>query len=308
MPAVTATNVRWITDRFRERVGNPYVYGGVWSAGNPRQGCDCSALAAHILNGVLYGPAMSWQRIDPASGAWITTESWRPVGEGQRGPFGTIVVSQPRDIPADAAVKLAIHHGPGGGANSHMWVEFNGHRAESAGGKGQVTGSAARPITDPYANDWAYLPANGPQSPVHVPTPWLEVGSTGDAVARLQHGLRANFEAYAGSLDVTGRFDAATAAAVREFQLRTGAEVDGIVGPETAGLLAAHGITLDGPAPTQPPPPTPPHSLTDRQLLIEIWDQLRGPGGQGWPQLDGRTVVDTLAHLLKPAHSHDGGT
>ena len=47
------------------------------------------------------------------------------------------------------------------------------------------------------------------------------------------------------------------------------------------------------PAPT--PTPAPP---TDRQLLQEVWDQLRGPGGNGWPQLGGRTLVDAVAELL----------
>lgn len=38
-------------------------------------------------------------------------------------------------------------------------------------------------------------------------------------------------------------------------------------------------------------------SMTDRQLLQEIWDQLRGPSGKGWPQLGGKTPVDTLADI-----------
>ena len=42
------------------------------------------------------------------------------------------------------------------------------------------------------------------------------------------------------------------------------------------------------------PAPTPP-ARTDRQLLEEIWDQLRIT----WPQLGGRTLVDAVAELLK---------
>lgn len=45
-------------------------------------------------------------------------------------------------------------------------------------------------------------------------------------------------------------------------------------------------------------PPTQP-VRTDRQLLEEVWDQLRGPGGKGWPQLGGKSLVDGLAELLK---------
>lgn len=55
--------------------------------------------------------------------------------------------------------------------------------------------------------------------------------------------------------------------------------------------------------PTPPvvvPPPVlsgPANPRTDRQLLEEIWDQLRGPGGNGWPQLGGKTLVDAIAEI-----------
>jgi hypothetical protein len=53
-----------------------------------------------------------------------------------------------------------------------------------------------------------------------------------------------------------------------------------------------------GPRPNDPPIlPPPPNPRTDRQMLEEIWDQLRGPGGNGWRQLNGRTVVDYLGYL-----------
>ena len=39
-------------------------------------------------------------------------------------------------------------------------------------------------------------------------------------------------------------------------------------------------------------------AMSDRQLLQETWDQLRGPAGKGWPQLGGRTPVDALAAIL----------
>ena len=41
----------------------------------------------------------------------------------------------------------------------------------------------------------------------------------------------------------------------------------------------------------------PPNPRTDRVLLEEVWDQLRGPGGRGWHQLGDKTVVDYLATL-----------
>lgn len=46
-------------------------------------------------------------------------------------------------------------------------------------------------------------------------------------------------------------------------------------------------------------PPTQGNPRSDRQLLEEVWDQLRGPGGKGWPQLGGKSLVDGLAELLK---------
>lgn len=294
-PAIDTANVTWIRGQLNERVGNPYVYGGVLSPSNPRQGCDCSALAAHALNGVLFGPAMTWQRTDPTrAGAWITTESWRPVEVGQRGPFGTITVARPADIPADAVCKVALHHGPGGGANSHMWIELAGVRYESAGGKGLVRGNNARAITDPYGNDWAYLPGSAPAAPA---VPILKPGSSGDRVRILQHGLRANFMAYSGSVAVTGVMDEATVAAVREFQRRTHLTVDGKVGDETTAKLRQFGIDLAGPVPALRLPT----DLTDRQLLEEIWRQLRGPTGAGWPQLGNRSAVDAIGHLIEMA-------
>jgi N-acetyl-anhydromuramyl-L-alanine amidase AmpD len=60
-------------------------------------------------------------------------------------------------------------------------------------------------------------------------------------------------------------------------------------------------LTAGVPAPVPPAPapvPAPaPISESDRQLLQEVWDQLRGPGGNGWPQLDNKSIVDYLAEL-----------
>jgi N-acetyl-anhydromuramyl-L-alanine amidase AmpD len=63
-------------------------------------------------------------------------------------------------------------------------------------------------------------------------------GAHGPQVAELQRRLRSAYAAYAGGLEIDGRFGPRTEAAVREFQRRTpGLEVDGIVGPETATAL-----------------------------------------------------------------------
>ena len=53
-----------------------------------------------------------------------------------------------------------------------------------------------------------------------------------------------------------------------------------------------------GPVPVNPPIlQPPPNERSDRQLLEDIWDQLRGPGGNGWSQLGGKTVVDYLVEI-----------
>ena len=53
---------------------------------------------------------------------------------------------------------------------------------------------------------------------------------------------------------------------------------------------------------TSAPPATPavkrfPDDWTDRELMIEVLRQLRGPTLTGWPQLGGRTLVDSVAEL-----------
>jgi N-acetyl-anhydromuramyl-L-alanine amidase AmpD len=56
-------------------------------------------------------------------------------------------------------------------------------------------------------------------------------------------------------------------------------------------LLTA-GVPVPAPAPV-PMPPAPVVSESDRQLLQEVWDQLRIP----WPQLGDKTLVDAVAEL-----------
>jgi hypothetical protein len=290
---VTRANVDWWLARFRERVGAPYVYGGELSPTDPRQGCDCSALVAHACNGALFGPSMTWRRVDPTNGnAWITTESWRPIDVGQRGPFGTITVGSPAEIPADAAVKIALHHVPGGGAASHTWCEVDGVPMEAGGDKGVCTAPQALRIDSPYGNDWAYLPGpiagRRPDAPTgHV----LGIGSTGPVVEHLQTGLRKIFPWYAGHVTLDGRYGPETAAAVAEFQRRVQLPPTGTVDTPTRNALAHYGITLEIPVTAAPTAPD------ERALLMQIWQQLLGPDGKGWPQLGGRTLVDAIAEL-----------
>ncbi|MDZ7886552.1 MAG: peptidoglycan-binding domain-containing protein [Mycobacterium sp.] len=161
-----------------------------------------------------------WRQGRQAEGA--TTESYRPQSMGGRipwfgvGPFGTIIVPCWQDIPADAVVKLAFRHGPGGGAASHMWGEVDGMKFESRGGeppKGGLHTVNARAINDSYAHAWAYLP--GPIVEDGAPVP-LGMGSTGPRVIALQQRLNGE----GAGLDVDGDYGPATAAAVTAYEKR----------------------------------------------------------------------------------------
>lgn len=180
--AVLRANVEFAKRIFMDRVGNDYVYGGNWNPFNLKVGTDCSGLVIDVCDAVRNGTGMAWTRHG------MSTESWRPIEVGQTGTiFNTVCVASPNDFPADAAVKIAIHHGPGGGANSHMWCEVEGIRMESNGSDGCVTGNRARSVYDTsYANDWHYLP--GPVTG-SIPAPPL---STKDryALATINEGKR----------------------------------------------------------------------------------------------------------------------
>ena len=66
--------------------------------------------------------------------------------------------------------------------------------------------------------------------------PYLEPGSTGDAVRAVQYALQAR--AYSlGYCGVDGDYGQATEACVRDFQRREGLTPDGIVGPDTGARL-----------------------------------------------------------------------
>jgi hypothetical protein len=65
--------------------------------------------------------------------------------------------------------------------------------------------------------------------------------------------------------------------------------------------LAMEGHFDEHPKAVAPEPPSEPPRLakapntrTDRELLEDIWEALHGPDGNGWPQLDGLTVVDYI--------------
>jgi len=97
----------------------------------------------------------------------------------------------------------------------------------AAGTSRGATGGASAPAqTTPGATNAA------PQLGQRV----LGLGATGDDVRTLQQILRSRKY---GPLAVTGTFDAATEAAVKNFQSAAHLTVDGIVGPETRPALVA---------------------------------------------------------------------
>ncbi|HQC78820.1 MAG TPA: chitinase [Mycobacterium sp.] len=179
---VLRANVDFAKRILTDRVGNDYVYGGNWNPNNTSVGTDCSGLVVDICDAVRNGPRMAWSRHG------MSTESWRPIEVGQTGTiFNTVCVAHPRDFPPDAVVKIAFHHGPGGGANSHTWCEVDGMRGESNGSNGCVTGSQAMSVYDTsYANDWHYIPGPilGSAANIVAPQPLTKRDQYAQAIIR----------------------------------------------------------------------------------------------------------------------------
>lgn len=212
--SVTRGNVEATKAFIRARLGNPYVYGGALST-NVRQGTDCSEVWQTVLESV-YG---RWQPGRQHEGA--TTESYRrkrqggSLPDGVLGPFGTVDVNHWSEIPANAAAKIAFHHGPGGGANSHMWGELDGMLIESGGSKGLVTNGRALAVNAPYATAWCYLP--GPIDGVGAPAAPIGEGSYGADVIAFQQKLNRE----GAGLEVDGEYGPKTTAAAIAFDRRT---------------------------------------------------------------------------------------
>jgi hypothetical protein len=154
-----------------DRQHDPYVFGGNWDPFHRQTGTDCSGCVVDALDGSINGTAMEWTRHG------LSTEDWRPPSMGGNanplnGPFGTVMVNAPSQFPADAAVLLALHHGPGGGANSHMWCQVDKLQIETHGttlpqfpdgatvlNDGVNFFDTVRSVFDTsFANNWWYLP------------------------------------------------------------------------------------------------------------------------------------------------------
>lgn len=287
---ITRANVESTKAFIRARVGNPYVYGGALSS-NPKVGTDCSEVWQTVLE-MVHG---QWKPGRQSEGA--TTESYRYIPVGQSGPFGTIRVAHWSHIPPGAVVKLAFHHGPGGGANSHMWGELDGMLIESAGSKGLVTNGRALTIDNGYGHAWAYLP--GPiaddGTPAAPPPPEVVLlgrrfESSGPRVRALQEALNR----HGAGLEVDGDFGPLTENAVTAFQASRGLERDGVAGPVT---LAALGVTFSPP----PPPPPPGRSGMSAQVLFDIAAQ---PAPPRVPLSRYRELLPLVVELFHICNAH----
>jgi hypothetical protein len=237
---VLKRNVEYAFEIATARDNKPYGYGGVWKPDNVWATTDCSGIVTHILDALLHGNRMAWSRHG------LSTEAYRYVGgPGSHGPFGTIRVRRPHDIPDHAALRIGLVHGPGGGSNSHMACTLEGTAIESSGTHGQRIGPPARGYDHPLFNDWFYLPGpitdedgtpGSPLTPYPSAVVFLRLGSTGNKVRVLQNRLNRDYPLYA-NLVVDGQFGPQTEMVVMEFQRRSGLVVDGIAGPATLTLL-----------------------------------------------------------------------
>jgi len=165
--AILQSSVNWLLWNFYERLGNPYVYGGMYAPGSVPQGCDCSGEASWALQALtLTPPGMP---LDD-NGNWlhtVSTESWpydystnTGAAPGTIGPYNTVAVASLAEIPQSAALTIDIMHG-GGGENSHMQVcltsintimESNGNAGTCTNGTGAYTTDASL-----WTDHW-YLP------------------------------------------------------------------------------------------------------------------------------------------------------
>lgn len=198
------------------------------------------------------------------------------VREGLRLFEGTIWWGQDWNSPKDAM---------------HFQLNFKEGDARNA--------AFATKLQNGYLNIWS-----GGGGVVIPPAPvqniYAEQGHKGDHVKRLQQFFNDNFKSYS-RLAVDGDFGPATKAVVVEFQKRVGVLADGIVGPITLAELKKHGYKTESGVVVA----NLPEDLSEREVLNQIWEQLRGPDGKGWPVLgknakgENLTLVDALAEVKK---------
>ncbi|QFG14265.1 lysin A [Mycobacterium phage Tourach] len=167
-------------------------------------------------------------------------------------------------------------------------------------GEGDARNAAfATKLQNGYLNIWS---GGGGviEPPAGVDDIYAELGDSGDRVKRLQQFFNDNFKSYS-RLEVDGDFGPATKAVVVEFQKRVGVLADGIVGPVTLAAMVKHGFKTESGVKVA----NLPEDWTDRQVINDIWEQLRGPDGKGWERLgknakgENLSLVDAIAEVKK---------
>lgn len=119
------SNINFAKKLFLDRLGDRYLYGGVFDPFRLNISADCSGLCGIVIGAALYGTGMSW-------GRKFSTESFP-------GPFSGFRKTTRADLEkGNYPIKVMIHHG-GGGPNSHMAMILDGVMMESNGSHGVCT-------------------------------------------------------------------------------------------------------------------------------------------------------------------------
>lgn len=193
---VTMSMVSATVAFFVARIGNPYLYGGMFSPTNTSAGTDCSGCADTLLRILTTG---SGGPVD-GNGNFIRTldtESWPynytddlAVPVGTVGPYGSICAGDaqpgpaptvyPPQIPSGAAAIIYLMHG-GGGENSHVMIGVNdgtgsyivmetggGHNDTGGDGPYASPNGQATATDDPEWTDIWYIPGDFPSPPPPV--------------------------------------------------------------------------------------------------------------------------------------------
>lgn len=202
-----------------DRHYNGYDMGGCWDPFDRMVDTDCSDCAGKELAASTSGTAMSWLR-------QVSTESWRPPSMGgnadpNNGPYGTIMINDPSEFPADAAVLVALHHGDGSAADSHMWVQVDQLKVETHGSDNQFPDGATvlydgvnfhdtvldvHTVDTPTtygANNWWYLPGPIVEDGTPIPTQPSQIGGTVTTAGEPADTLFADVSEFQAAADAT---------------------------------------------------------------------------------------------------------
>jgi predicted chitinase len=154
---ISAANLDYMWSNLDARIGIPYKWGGILDPNDPTAGTDCSGAVGLVIEALLCGSAMSWNRP-------FWTGTFVGMAPGQvAAPWGLVCIAHPSDAPANAAAIVAINQGPTADT-SHMIVRVLDRRDDPEGidiednGQGLQKYDRAANITDPQFNQWFYLP------------------------------------------------------------------------------------------------------------------------------------------------------